>query len=656
MLQKILGIDLGTSSIGVSLRNPDIQGSITEQLEYFSVDVFKSGVGMDKSGEYSFAANRTKNRQSRKLYDTRRRRLWETLKLLIEYRLCPLSTESLEGWMKYDKSRGGYSHQYPVENLAFESWIKMDFDTNGKPDYISPYHLRRELVQKEHQIDLENHEDRYKLGRALYHIAQRRGFKSSKGSRATDEEQQDVQEITLSEELKASELKKNRLLTDYMLQHNCATAACAFAEMIDNGVRVRASQYEAIRSDYKQEIKTIFEIQNQLSLDSDLYKRLMSEKKGEGTIFYKKPLASQKGNVGKCTLEPNKPRCPICHPVYEEFRALSFINNIRYKTDSCSEWKALMPQQAANVFKELFTSRVKKSFKFAEIREYLEKDLKLSFSKEKGTINYSDSVAVSGCPITARLINLIGENWKEFSIMGKKQRQNQAKEKKAFHVVRHTAESIWNYCLNADEPEDIERFSSECLGWDEKQTKKLIKLWDNMQQGYAMLSKKAMENINRFLRYGLRYSDAVLLSKIPDLLHKHGHDINEEEIQTIINEYITNIRQKSSEEKTYSTIANALISNYKALDYTERFADRDYDYALQENDIKDIREKCESHFGEERWNSMLETERTVVLEKVAEKYQKFFFDKNRDYIKAPKLSDQYLVNYTFNRLKINELH
>lgn len=641
MSQKILGIDLGTGSIGVSLRNPDIQGTITEQLEYFSVDVFKSGVGMDKSGEYSFAANRTKNRQSRKLYDTRRRRLWETLKLLIKYELCPLSEESLDKWMKYDKARGGYSHQYPVEDLAFERWIKLDFNNNGKPDYDSPYHLRRDLVQVEKQIDLAIQEDRYKLGRALYHIAQRRGFKSSKGSRAaTDESQQEESEVVLSEELKASELKKNRLLTDYMLQHNCVTVACAFAELIDKGVRIRASQYEAVRSDYKKEIKKVFEVQNQLSLDSDLYRRLMSEKKGEGTIFYKKPLTSQKGNVGKCTLEPNKPRCPISHPVYEEFRALSLLNNVRYKIEADSDWQCLTPEQVANIYKELFTSRVKKSFKFQEIREYLEKELKQSLSKKKGTINYGDSVAVAGCPVTARLINLMGENWTEFFVFGKKERQNQAKEEAKFHIVKHTAESIWNFCLNAEEPEDIERFSSECLGWDDKQTKKLIKLWDNMQQGYAMLSQKAMKNINVFLRYGLRYSDAVLLAKIPDLLHKHGYDINKEVVQDIIAKYINDIRQKNSEAKTYTMIANALISSFKALDYTERFDDRLNEYTLQESDIEDIKKRCNGHFGENQWNSMPTLQKDIVIKEIAKRYQTFFYDRKREYIKAPKLSDE----------------
>ena len=391
----------------------------------------------------------------------------------MEYGLCPLSKESLERWMKYDKNSGGYSHQYPVDDILFENWIKLDFDNDGKPDFPSPYHLRSYIAQKENQLDLNNHEDRFKLGRALYHIAQRRGFKSSKGSRISQEDNQIEESIVeLSEELKASEQKKNGKLSEYMHRHNNPTVACAFAELIDNGVRIRASQYEAVRSDYKQEIKTIFEVQSHLSLDSDLFKRLISEKRGEGTIFYKKPLSSQKGNIGKCTLEPNKARCPISHPVYEDFRALSTINNLRYKTESESDWVNLTPEQVTKIYKKLFASRVKKTFKFKEIREFLEKELKLSLSKEQGTINYDDSVVVVGCPVSARLLNLLGENWMHTAIIGKKQRQNHAKDRKAFHVVRYTAESIWNYCFNADEPEDIERFSKDCLGWDDNQTKK----------------------------------------------------------------------------------------------------------------------------------------------------------------------------------------
>lgn len=66
-MTKILGIDLGTGSIGLALRNPDLGSNLTSQLEYFSSDIFQAGVGIDKTGEYSLAAERTANRQSRRL-------------------------------------------------------------------------------------------------------------------------------------------------------------------------------------------------------------------------------------------------------------------------------------------------------------------------------------------------------------------------------------------------------------------------------------------------------------------------------------------------------------------------------------------------------------------------------------------------------------
>lgn len=58
---------------------------------------------------------------------------------------------------------------------------------------------------------MEKQENRFILGRALYHIAQRRGFKSSKENKETVEEDlKEVEELhTLNEELKESERIKD---------------------------------------------------------------------------------------------------------------------------------------------------------------------------------------------------------------------------------------------------------------------------------------------------------------------------------------------------------------------------------------------------------------------------------------------------------------
>ena len=164
-MSKILGIDLGTNSIGITLRNDN-------SFEWYGVYTFRKGVGDGKSGEFSLAAERTKNRSSRRLYNARRYRKWETLKILIENGFCPLDIENLNNWKNYKK---GIGRIFPVNDKAFGDWIKLDFDNDGKPDFASPYQLRRELINI--KLDLDKEADRYKIGRVLYHIAQRRGFK-----------------------------------------------------------------------------------------------------------------------------------------------------------------------------------------------------------------------------------------------------------------------------------------------------------------------------------------------------------------------------------------------------------------------------------------------------------------------------------------------
>lgn len=82
---KTLGLDLGTNSIGWSIRNTDSTENKDAQFEKFGVTIFEKGVGEGKSGEFSFAAQRTKKRASRRLYQARKYRLWKTV--LTPYKL-----------------------------------------------------------------------------------------------------------------------------------------------------------------------------------------------------------------------------------------------------------------------------------------------------------------------------------------------------------------------------------------------------------------------------------------------------------------------------------------------------------------------------------------------------------------------------------------
>ena len=116
-----------------------------------------------------------------------------------------MAPESLEQWRTYDKKKKLF-RQYPIDDKAFHSWIILDFNGDGKPDYSSPYQLRRELVSV--QLDFNQPIDRYKLGRALYHIAQHRGFKSSKGETIAEQKARRRQQKKISKK----PLLKNMLM------------------------------------------------------------------------------------------------------------------------------------------------------------------------------------------------------------------------------------------------------------------------------------------------------------------------------------------------------------------------------------------------------------------------------------------------------------
>ena len=651
MTQKVLGLDLGTNSIGSAVRNLDLSDDLQWQLEFFSSDIFRSSVNKESNGrEYSLAAQRSAHRRSRGLNEVRRRRLWATLNLLIKHGFCPMSSESLMRWCTYDKRKGLF-REYPIDDKDFNAWILLDFNGDGRPDYSSPYQLRRELVTR--QFDFEQPIERYKLGRALYHIAQHRGFKSSKGETLSQQETNSKPSSTdeipdVAGAMKASEEKLSKGLSTYMKEHNLLTVGAAFAQLEDEGVRVRNNNdYRAIRSQFQHEIETIFNFQQGLSVESELYERLISEKKNVGTIFYKRPLRSQRGNVGKCTLERSKPRCAIGHPLFEKFRAWTLINNIKVRMSVDTLDEQLPMKLRLDLYNECFLAFVRTEFKFEDIRKYLEKRLGIHFSYNDKTINYKDSTSVASCPITARFRKMLGEEWESFRVEGQKERQAHSKNNISFHRVSYSIEDIWHFCYDAEEPEAVLAFAQETLRLERKKAEELVRIWSAIPQGYAMLSQKAIRNINKILMLGLKYSDAVILAKVPELV-----DVSDEELLSIAKDYYL-VEAQVNYDKRINSIVNGLIAKYKSVSEEYRFADHNYEYLLDESDEKDIIRQIENSLGARRWSLMDADEQTDILQKVRDRYQDFFRSHERKFVESPKLGESF-ENYLTKKFPMVE--
>jgi len=628
-MSKILAFDPGTNSLGMVLRDTD-NGNLADQVTS-GVDIFRDKTERDKRGRHHSAASQRRSfRNARTRLRSVKRRKQATLKLLIKHGCCPLDMDSLNKW-RFDDDEKGYDRTFPVSNESFMNWINFEFQI-GNEKVRSVYRLREILATT--PLDYSKPESWLMLGRAIYSIAVRRGFKSSRldSTKSDDTENDDTQQLQKSEE----ELSKG--LSAYMTEHNCPTVGAAFARMerVDR-IRIRANEdFKPIRAMLKKEIETIFDVQR-LDTDSDLYKGLMSEKKHEGTIFYKNPLKSQKGKIEYCTLEPHRRRCPKSHPANEFNVAWQLLNNIKIKREGV--WEFLDIQVRQTLYQELFVRNVK-HFDFKEIREKLEDIYNLTLEYRE-SINYSDTKSVNGCPISHYLQKIFGPDWQIEKIPGTKQHLTHADRRKglkleeAGHQTKYTAEDIWHICFESDEKQFVKDFAKNELNLPTAKVNSMGALWENIQDGYSNLSLCALRKINPFLERGYKYSDAVMVANLPTIMGKEAFEQHEQEILHLIEDERARI---AAINRDYD-IANKLISEYKSLQLEGlAFAERDYDYTLKEDDIDAVKAACAENYGRE-WDTMAEGDKGAIITRIAHLYQDFFFSKKRDYYKRINLSD-----------------
>lgn len=626
MTQKILALDLGQSSIGWLIRNTEYEG--IEQFNKFGTWVFDKGVGEEKNNEYSLAAERTKYRSMRRLYQSRKYKLWETLKKLKAANLCPIQDNALLEWTTYNKNLG-LKRQYPVWDNELEKWIKLDFNGDNKPDFESPYQLRKYLA--ENKIDFSDLSHHMMLGRAIYHIAQHRAFKSSKKVKV-EEDEQDTTDIG-AERKKKENLKKEFENIGLSFDENKTVGqllaeAESFFKQRGYG-RIRNELHPHVtRKMLQQEVEQLFKFQFGEQWLKEFEQIFGVSKVSKSCVFWQRPLRSQKSAVGKCTLEKNKYRCPVSHPEFEIFRAWAFINNLRYKSADIKEWTELPLPLKEKLYNEVFIKA--NDFNVGVIKKWLVKVL----GDKTIIINYIDKTNVSGSPSIYYLNKLLGADWKNFKIDHPPIERIRYKKKIKTPSVKnyYNYEDIWHIIFQLDDEEDIEQIARDKFKFNDEQIKTYLTWFKNMPVDYARLSLKAISNINYFLKKGFIYTDAVLLAKIPDIL---GKEIYNQETENLLIKSLKDIIVVNRKNKLIINITNNLISEYKINHYHER----DYDYKLQQDDLDKIAEACKHAFGEKTWESLDESTKNEYKTSVSNVFQSFFSDKKREYRRFPRLLD-----------------
>lgn len=611
-MAKILGLDLGTNSIGWAIVDREgVDFSLVEK----GVRIFSEGVKSEKGIESSRAAERTGYRSARKIKYRRKLRKYETLKVLSANGMCPLSIEEVEEWKKSSFKN------YPL-NPEFIKWLRTSEDEN-----INPYFFRDKASKQKVAL--------YELGRALYHIAQRRGFLSNRLDQSAEGvfEEHNPQIQILIEDLDNSSSILNDL-KDYFINLGIIdeTEKGGFKKELDEGEKKLKSLYNSLvaiakknESDIvnckeelitrlnkkedlgkvKGEIKDISQamldgnfktlgqyffslynkgkIRNQYTSREEHYlsefiaickvqgiqrideNEKLPEKKFTGlakdlyrAIFFQRPLKSQKGLIGKCSFETSKSRCVISHPDFEEYRMWTYLNTIKIGTQSEKTLRFLTQEEKLKLVPKFYR---KNDFNFEVLaKELVEKGASFGFYKSSKKsdyfywFNYKPTDTVSACQVSASLKNVTGEDWKTKTFTYK---TLNAKKEEIIKSVDY--KDLWHLLSVATSDVYLYEYAKGKLGFDDKNAKAFSKI--KLKKDFASLSLSAINKILPYIKEGLLYSHAVFMANIENIVDE---DIWKDKLQRkYIQTQIAEIVENYTFEKSQLEIINGLIKDCK---------------------------------------------------------------------------------------------
>lgn len=467
-MSRILGLDLGTNSIGWALIDDG-----NKQILGIGSRIFPEGVvnlGEGEGRETSKNASRTDARGTRRQFFRRRLRKRYLLRELAKSNMCPIDYNLVKVW----KQKEIFSNKH------LQEWLK-----------LNPYQLRAKALKQEITL--------HELGRIFYHLIQRRGFQSNSRSAGAENNEKSVifkgdskvGKIGISET--AQSIKENQTLGSYL------------NEIYPKENEPFSGELERIRNRYTtrqmyiDEFEAIWEYQKQFhkaELTDELKTIFGGRKKDgfpeDGVLFHQRPLRSQKHLVGNCSFETKKTKCQISAIPNEERRIYEWLNNL--KCDLAGEKVIFTTEDRAKILKLLYS---KEKIKFKEVRK--------AIGKHDGNyqFNYKDDDPIYGSHTISNLSNkkFFGEQWFQFS------------EKEQ--------EDIWHVLYSFDDRDKLKKYAIEKWNFNEDKAEKISKF--NLKDGYANLSRKAINNILPFLRLGFNYDVAVGLGGVKNALGNKWH-------------------------------------------------------------------------------------------------------------------------------------
>jgi CRISPR-associated endonuclease Csn1 len=350
-----IGLDIGTNSIGWCVFRLD-ENDQPQTILRTGVRIFSEG--RRPKDLASLAADRRQARQMRRRHDRVLKRQTWFIRHLIQFGLMP---------------------EDDGERLALSA--------------LDPYLLRKKGLYEPLTT--------YELGRALYHLAKRRGFQSSRKTKGTEAENE-------TGKVNTAVARLQRVLKE----DECQTVGEWFAKRRERGEPVRVRQnadgeypFYPQRALVAEEFDLLWHKQapyHPRQCTDEAYRELRY------TLLLQRPLKPVE--PGRCRFEPDQPRIPVCSPLFQRYRILADLNHLRIRYDG--EDRILTVEQRNILAEALHAYIAEKNapMSFKQMQQHLKLPRGTTFNFEKDP-KRKGFKADANAPIAIAL----GKRWTQLS-------------------------------------------------------------------------------------------------------------------------------------------------------------------------------------------------------------------------------------------------
>ena len=341
---KTLGLDLGTNSLGWSVIETENEPGKNDEGSIIAsgVRIFSQSemAGRDPQSKASLAVARREARGARRRRDRYVRRRQRLIDLLVASGLMP------------------------ADESARRAFVR-DHEDGEKGDLsASVYALRARALDQM----LTPHE----IGRAIFHLNQRRGFKSNRKADSNVAEQGMIATAitALGEKMREDEA---RTIGEWLHMRR------------QKGLSVRARitpdgegyAFYPSRAELEREFDAIMRSQRRFH-PALLTDTIIADIRD--VVFYQRPLRPVP--AGKCSYNPEESRLPRAHPLFQTFRLLKEVNELGIVGENQKPVK-LTPDQRNHLVLQLRTQLTKQGkVPFSKLKKTLKLGREMRFNKE----------------------------------------------------------------------------------------------------------------------------------------------------------------------------------------------------------------------------------------------------------------------------------